>query len=279
MNTSLNVAATLAVAVVVAVVAGCGANEGDAQPREGAAPSGYASGAGGYGGGRKGAAPSGYANAAGGRDGGMEGVAPDGGIGTLAAESPLELFKECVKEIQAVMDMDDAAEAQRIIDGVLNGNAWLDRFVATGIKAGEEDWQTESRHLEMQQFVAVRAASQPERFAKILMKYYHSGRSIGMGSDSEDDLRWAALKLIRQGALFERLLDEETSDDPFIAKCRYVASEPADDEENPDTKIVTAEFLKHRMNRRYEIVFRRLPLDADGDVEVWLPVEKRSATP
>ena len=174
-----------------------------------------------------------------------------------------------------MLEMDDDAEAQRTVDGILNGNAWLDRFIATGLAAGEEDWQTESKHLEMQQYVALRAAAQPERFARILMRYYHSGREIGMGTDPKDDLRGAALKLVWQGALFERLLDEGADDDPMVRRCRYVAGDPVKDEGDPDIKTVTVEFIKQRVRRKYEIVFRRLPLDDNGGATVWLPVEKR----
>ena len=187
--------------------------------------------------------------------------------------SPMELFRTCVKEVQAILEMDDAEAAQGLVRGILIDDTWLERFLAT--ETGDDLWKAESMHLEMQQYVAIRVASQPERFARILMEYYHSGRNAGVGTDSGDDLRSMALKLVRQGSLFEKLLDDETADEPMIARCRYSAGEPVRDEADPDKMTVRAEFLKFRMDRAYEIEFRQLPLDADHDVKVWLPVAKK----
>lgn len=183
----------------------------------------------------------------------------------------MELFKACVKDVQAILETDDADAARNLVRGILIDDSWLDRF----LDADGEAWKAESMHLEMQQFAAVRVASQPERFARILMDYYHSGRGKGVGTTEGDELQAMALKLVRQGRLFEKLLDDETADEPMIAPCRYSADEPVRDETDPDRMTIVARFLKFRMDRTYEIEFRRLPLDSDRDVMVWLPVAKR----
>ncbi len=186
--------------------------------------------------------------------------------------STMELFQTCVKEVQAILEMEDSDAAQAKVRAILIEDAWLERFLAT--ESDADLWKAESMYLEMQQYVAIRMATQPERFAKILMEYYHSGRDIGMGTDSNDDLRAMALKLVMQGRLFEKLLDDETADEPMIARCRYSADEPIADDSDPDKMTITARFLKFRMNRSYEIEFRKLPLDTDHDVMVWLPISK-----
>lgn len=192
-----------------------------------------------------------------------------------------DFLAECVADVQRIMEGDEET-ARREIGGILLEDAWLGRFIDANAHAPArsvegrmiDDIHAESRHLGMQQFVALRAAAQPERYADILLQYYGGVDGAGDAGDGDDFLRNAAIRLIRQGEIYETVLDDDTGDDPYAPRCEYFAGEPVEDESDPDHLTVRAEFLKQGVDRRaYDIEFRRVETGSDG-AAVWLPVSK-----
>ena len=206
-------------------------------------------------------------------------------MGITETQTPEEFYRELTVELQGILK-DGETEPEkglREMEKLLGDFDLLKERFQRFEGRSKEEWQVESDAIGWWQYACIRAAQgNPVVFGRLVRKTLFDSARLPMERNQtppkvtgNPEYRMAVMRLIRQGGLLEKLLDEESADDADSPCGYYEVQDPVYDEEKPSEKMtIQARYVKRGMTRKYLLTFEYLSVDDTGFICFWLPTHR-----